>query len=213
MIEPADTGLMPLAVALALSPGNKACALPGETLIVVSRIYRWRAASVEYKDIAAGVGTTRIWPIQMADVPRAPIWLPIEQWTAQMAQAANETLRAGEAREQEGERTMPTTESLVTPPHPTLLAAVGDQVLYVLPGGRSQGESRPAFVVRSWNGEMLNLQVLTDGTNDFLPGTPGSEGTLWATSVHYDPEKRPGFWYWGTPFGATSPVQSEQVPV
>jgi hypothetical protein len=72
----------------------------------------------------------------------------------------------------------------------------GDQVMYVLPNGRSAGESRPAFVVRAWNGGPgANLMVLTDCTNDFLTG-PGATGLLWATSVPYSAEKRPGTWHW-----------------
>lgn len=48
---------------------------------------------------------------------------------------------------------------------------VGDQVEYCLAEGTSIGEWRPAFVVRTHvfgDVELLNLQVLTDGANDYL---------------------------------------------
>lgn len=78
------------------------------------------------------------------------------------------------------------------PPH------VGAQVSYVLSSGRSKGEVRPAFIVRDWatpDGR-VNLQVLTDATNDFALSEIGSNGILWATSAHYSATKEPHTWHW-----------------
>lgn len=71
---------------------------------------------------------------------------------------------------------------------------VGADVYYVL----YDGQRRPAVVVRDWGNNMVNLQVFTDGLNDFATGDPGSDGILWATSVHYAPaaSMTPGTWHW-----------------
>jgi hypothetical protein len=89
------------------------------------------------------------------------------------------------------------TQTDTTPPDRDL---VGAEVFYVLTGGHSQGQRRPATVVRDWRNGMVNLQVFTDATNDYPSGTPGSNGTLWATSVHYAPaaSKQIGTWHWRT---------------
>lgn len=75
---------------------------------------------------------------------------------------------------------------------------VGAEVFYVLSSGSSVGQRRPAAVVRDFGNEMVNLQVDTDATNDFPAGTPGSNGNLWATSVHYAPASAKAFgtWHW-----------------
>lgn len=78
---------------------------------------------------------------------------------------------------------------------------VGDHIMYVLELGRSRGESRPAFVVRKWgDGDMVNLQVLTDANNEIDPLDKQSyslgNGMLWATSVHYSKEHTPRTWHW-----------------
>jgi hypothetical protein len=78
----------------------------------------------------------------------------------------------------------------------------GRIVHYVLPDGRSKGEHRPAVIVRTWTGhspDMVNLQVFTDGLNDFEVDKPGSSGILWATSVHYSETKEPNTWHWIEP--------------
>ena len=62
---------------------------------------------------------------------------------------------------------------------------IGDVVLYVLPDGRYPGEIRPALVVKVWSATQVNLQVFVDGTNDY----PDYSGSVWATSVPFDPEK------------------------
>lgn len=66
------------------------------------------------------------------------------------------------------------------------MSILGKQVLYVLGEGPYNGYSRPAFVVREWDGmdpPLVNLQVLTDSDgvyNDSLPPL------MWKTSVKYD---------------------------
>lgn len=75
---------------------------------------------------------------------------------------------------------------------------IGDDVLYVLSSGRSKGEVRPGKVVRVWNAATVNLIVFTDATNDFDTSTLGSNGILWATSVHFAPvdSKELHTWHW-----------------
>jgi hypothetical protein len=75
---------------------------------------------------------------------------------------------------------------------------VGRIVHYVMPNGRSKGETRPAIVVRVWQpcGEampLVQLQVFTDGSND---GPEYASGLAWKTSVHYDSEGAPDSWRW-----------------
>jgi hypothetical protein len=65
------------------------------------------------------------------------------------------------------------------------------------------GQVRPAVVVRDWGG-CANVQVLTDCSNDFEGGLPGSDGRLWLTSRSYSDEPRPG---------CLSPVVPAVVPV
>ncbi|HVT97048.1 MAG TPA: hypothetical protein VHE33_06040 [Acidobacteriaceae bacterium] len=87
---------------------------------------------------------------------------------------------------------------------PTRIVKPGDIVNYVLSSGRGKGEIRPAIIVRLWGEATADstpaaqLQVFTDGTNDFDHGQPGSlTGLLWATSVSHDEaEKKPGTWHW-----------------
>lgn len=80
--------------------------------------------------------------------------------------------------------------------------AIGRIVHFVLPSGRSAGQHRPAIVVRLWGTPTadytpaVQLQVLTDGTNDFDRETPGADGLLWATSVPYSEEPKPYTWHW-----------------
>lgn len=71
----------------------------------------------------------------------------------------------------------------------------GRMVHFVLPDGRSAGEHRPAVVVRVWNKATgyVNLQVLTDGSND---GDLYAAGVYWATSVTYSEGKEPRTWHW-----------------
>ena len=77
---------------------------------------------------------------------------------------------------------------------------VGCPVLYVMSSGHSKGEDRPAIIVRNWDNPnapgMVNLQVFTDFLNDYPTGVPGSDGRLWATSVHYSETHEPGTWHW-----------------
>lgn len=81
---------------------------------------------------------------------------------------------------------------------------IGRIVHYVMVGGRSQGQSRPAIIVRIWPtytvGEvpLINMQVFTDNIND---GNGYENGMFWATSVHYgennpDGTYPPGTWHW-----------------
>lgn len=80
---------------------------------------------------------------------------------------------------------------------------VGRIVHYVL----TDGQHRPAIVVRAWGEEphsapdyadSVNLQVFLDGSND------GSEsGVDWETSVRYDETgKTPYTWHWPEREGA-----------
>lgn len=68
---------------------------------------------------------------------------------------------------------------------------VGDIVGYVLHEGRSEGEVRPAIVVRIWNDTigLVQLQVFTDSEND------GLSSVYWATSIHYDATADIGTWH------------------
>lgn len=67
----------------------------------------------------------------------------------------------------------------------------GRIVHYVL----SNGQHRPAIVVRDWSDPhvtgsdgMVNLIVFADGTNDAgaILGIVSPPGLFWATSAHYD---------------------------
>ena len=74
--------------------------------------------------------------------------------------------------------------------------SIGRQVHYVLPEGRAAGEHRPATIVKIWDpvpahGSLVQLQVLTDQTNDGY-----DTGLLWRTSVRYSEEHDPGTWHW-----------------
>lgn len=75
--------------------------------------------------------------------------------------------------------------------------SLGEIVHYVLSDGRSKGEHRPAIVVRDWGEGMVNIQVLPDGSNDFMGrGRDGDWGFIvWKTSVHYSQEPLPGTWH------------------
>jgi hypothetical protein len=82
---------------------------------------------------------------------------------------------------------------------------IGDKVLYVMEGGRAEGKIRPAFIVEIFNNSglpadnsppapMVNLQVLTDGTNDGFDSNFG--GLAWKTSRHFNADKMPGTWHY-----------------
>lgn len=59
--------------------------------------------------------------------------------------------------------------------------------------GNSVGSSEvyPAMVVREWDGDMVNLRVFLDGSDEY-----------WATSRHMEdpdgPRNQPGTWHWPT---------------
>ncbi|MBA2285849.1 MAG: hypothetical protein H0W02_10220 [Ktedonobacteraceae bacterium] len=85
--------------------------------------------------------------------------------------------------------------------------AVGRIVHYVLESGRSQGDHRPAIVVRDWKQDngLVNIHVFTDGLNDGLESSSYNPeqnvvfpviSTIWRTSIHYSEEKEPGTWHW-----------------
>jgi hypothetical protein len=79
--------------------------------------------------------------------------------------------------------------------------SIGDQVLFVLDSGLSYGEIRPAIVVGTFEcltDGRANLQVFTDGANDFGYGQQGSFGIMWKTSVPYSLEASPGTWHYAT---------------
>jgi len=88
----------------------------------------------------------------------------------------------------------------------------GRIVHYVMPDGV---EHRPAIVVKVWRKEdgtppdngVSNLQVFTDGTNDFYhtKGSTGEKwisdaevktGIVWRTSIVYSEEPKPNTWHW-----------------
>lgn len=77
---------------------------------------------------------------------------------------------------------------------------IGRIVHYVLSSqdGTSEqgiGQHRAAVVVRTWpvNKTTVQLQVLTDGTNDRSDG----KNVIWVTSVIQDEEtKEPRTWHW-----------------
>lgn len=92
----------------------------------------------------------------------------------------------------------------------------GRIVHFVLPDGKSEGEHRPAIVVRVWaqseTEATVNLTVFTDHHNDYDPHKSqtgnhptdtylvgGEYGIMWATSVQYDETKAPGTWHWIEP--------------
>lgn len=78
----------------------------------------------------------------------------------------------------------------------------GRIVHYVL----SNGQHRPAIVVRDWSNPALpgsdgrvNLMVFVDGTNDSgaVSGKACEQGLFWATSAHYDPAGTEHHtWHW-----------------
>ena len=72
--------------------------------------------------------------------------------------------------------------------------ALGSVVHYVLPAGPTQGEHRPAIVVRVWDAQagLVDLQVFLDGSND---GRPYTQGTEWAVSVPYSEQKEGRTWH------------------
>ncbi len=78
--------------------------------------------------------------------------------------------------------------------------AIGRIVHYVLTGGYSEGQHRPAIIVRYWESESplqrVQLQVFTDASNDYMIGIPGSTGMFWATSIPYSETAEPGTWHW-----------------
>ena len=73
--------------------------------------------------------------------------------------------------------------------------SVGRIVHFIL----SNGEHRPAIVVRVWSNECVQLQVFLDGTNDAssdVPRTALDAGIMWATSVPYSEEPQQRSWHW-----------------
>lgn len=80
----------------------------------------------------------------------------------------------------------------------------GRIVHYVLPDGRSAGQIRPAIVVRVWRDVepdliaqgYCNLQVFTDGTNDYDSEALAGTRVLWATSIVHSDTGEPGTWHY-----------------
>lgn len=76
----------------------------------------------------------------------------------------------------------------------------GRIVHYVMHGGNSKGEHRPAIIINAWknistyqNEGRVNLQVFTDFSND---GEEYASGQYWATSIPYSESKELGTWHW-----------------
>jgi hypothetical protein len=88
--------------------------------------------------------------------------------------------------------------------HDQRVPVVGDHVLYVLPqesACRYPGHIRPAVIVRTWGESAkvaVQLQVFTDGTNDYDHGHTGASGIMWKASVPYSEDATPGTWHWPT---------------
>lgn len=83
--------------------------------------------------------------------------------------------------------------------------SVGRIVHYILPDGQYAGEHRPAIIVKVWDenptpDSLVQLQVFTDGPNDYPYGGNGSDGIQWRTSVHHNEgdvnPKSLGTWHW-----------------
>jgi hypothetical protein len=74
--------------------------------------------------------------------------------------------------------------------------SIGRVVHYRLDAGPHAGECRPAFIVRVWSDEKVNLQVFVDGSNDYQPHQGPEPLTLWRTSVHQNSDNEPGSWHW-----------------
>ena len=77
---------------------------------------------------------------------------------------------------------------------------VGEIVNYVLGNDSAMpGEIRPAIIVRVWSEVTVNLQVFTDGTNDY-PAYFVSGGQIigvhWKTSIPYSDDYQPGTWHY-----------------
>jgi len=77
--------------------------------------------------------------------------------------------------------------------------SIGRAVHFVLAQGPSAGQHRPGTIVRVWDepahpGSAVQLQVLTDGSND---GDAYKAGVYWATSVTHAPaeEHKPGTYH------------------
>ncbi|WP_426447582.1 hypothetical protein ACP26L_25640 [Paenibacillus sp. S-38] len=73
--------------------------------------------------------------------------------------------------------------------------AVGRLVHYVMPDGKTH---RPAMVVQVWNKKgMSNLQVFTDGQNDYQRHGLQFRGNLaWVGSVSFSEGKEANTWHW-----------------
>ncbi len=77
---------------------------------------------------------------------------------------------------------------------------VGRIVHYVMP----DMQHRPAIVVRVWGPTCVNLQVITDGSND---GQQFAHGHVWRTSVLHDEDtKAVNTWHWPE---RTQPAQQD----
>jgi hypothetical protein len=87
-------------------------------------------------------------------------------------------------------------------PAPFGAPSIGDQCHYVLEAGWSQGQHRPAIIVRVWGtdpGAAVNLLVFVDGSNDQFPNNDPPGGVplvLWRTSKLRDDDMAPGTWHW-----------------
>lgn len=93
------------------------------------------------------------------------------------AQSAHEVMRRRTTSGSIAERLAPT-------PHPGApqwpvgaQAHIGNDV--------RAGDICPAMVVASFGGDMVNLKVMLDGSDEY-----------WATSVHYDADKLQRSWHW-----------------
>jgi hypothetical protein len=70
---------------------------------------------------------------------------------------------------------------------------IGRVVHYVLPSGHHPGDHRPAIITRVWSETCVNLQVFTDGDNDYDHGP----NVLRITSANYDADgTQPCSWHW-----------------
>jgi len=95
---------------------------------------------------------------------------------------------------------------------PEQVPSVGSVVHYVLgvEAGLRRGEVRPAIVVAMRHPETPNLQLLSDGPNDF-PGI--LNGELWRGSVPFGGPDQPGTWFWPPHVPAKPPAPAYTPPL
>ena len=68
--------------------------------------------------------------------------------------------------------------------------SIGRIVHYILPGGPSAGEERPAIITRVVEGDMVALTAFPDAAHDHV-------GATFSTPcARHSDNKEPGSWHW-----------------